>query len=255
MSLKFDVHSVDGKFNKTFQSMKEAEEYFGSHMIHSNISPDGIQKFYPADSKTEHELISYRQLRAVERERSVKYAFPKELGVSDVALENAGYQEVTKDNDSTWVLRGKKNIEMAMLTFCDAEPNAQSYDKCRDDVLVVLSEGRDAMLVRDMRNEAQTLADLAGREMQVVNSKDAYFAFPNEDTGEVRKNSIGMYVGSDSAIEKALDSVIGGDEELDVYLHWRSDSDVKQMKADAEERAKISRTSRVEYVSRGGPKM
>lgn len=255
MSLKFDVHSVDGKFNKTFQSMKEAEEYFGSHMIHSNISPDGIQKFYPADSKTEHELISYRQLRAVERERSVKYAFPKELGVSDVALENAGYQEVTKDNDSTWVLRGKKNIEMAMLTFCDAEPNAQSYDKCRDDVLVVLSEGRDAMLVRDMRNEAQTLADLAGREMQVVNSKDAYFAFPNEDTGEVRKNSIGMYVGSDSAIEKALDSVIGGDEELDVYLHWRSDSDVKQMKVEAEERAKISRASRVEYVSRDRPKM
>jgi len=62
-------------------------------------------------------------------------------------------------------------------------------------------------------------------------------------------------VGSDKAIENALDSVVGGNEELDVYLHWRSDSDVKQMKVEAEERAKISRASRVEYVSRDRPKM
>lgn len=216
----FDVNASDGSFNKQFETMREAEEYFGPELIYSNVSVDGVQTFYPADKTTENALHEYRDVRRLANNNSAQNVFPSEVGINDELLAAANYQAVVQA-DNCWILRGEDHVKMARAMLCDADFNEQLM-QCRQDVLMVIGTDHRSVFVRDLAKTADSLSDLAARPLEQIDGRSMELLFPNEDTGQVRKIPLGIFASSEAVLDEVVEKFEASG--LEEHLNWTSHS-------------------------------
>jgi hypothetical protein len=118
MSLHFNVYAPDGHFERAYQDMASllAENQF---MAHTDVSPDGVNRFEPADEQTEKRLLEMRDVIQGTQLNGDSLLIP----MNESLLNELKYQQTGFDEAGSLYVRGEENAALFRIMFSSPDNN------------------------------------------------------------------------------------------------------------------------------------
>tara|TARA_Y100000310_G_scaffold143110_1_gene142510 strand:- start:389 stop:1186 length:798 start_codon:yes stop_codon:yes gene_type:complete len=225
MALTFTFHAVDGSFNKQFKDMLEVEKYFGPSLRHGYVSPDGVQRISPANEEAEEALRAYRTAATYDEIKFYDDTLPMPVHESERAdLVDALKKNVSVSlGDGKFVMRGSANISLALSALCEGEVHIrhEPISRCREDCVVQTDDRNGLVFITDLRGEASSVGELAGRKMQDVTG--GYLLLNrvyDDESGRGSQSIHSVIVGPAENVRKAFDDFYATAPEPDELISF-----------------------------------
>jgi hypothetical protein len=134
MPLNFNVYAPDGNFEKTYPNMTSLLDE-NKFMAHADVSPDGVNRFEPADENTEKKLL---EMRDVIQGIALNGDSPL-IPMSELLLNRLKYQQTGFDETGALYVRGEDNAALFRMIFSSIDENVcrEGYTLTYDRVLQI----------------------------------------------------------------------------------------------------------------------